>query len=377
MQPTVFLAVFLLLCVPYTPHAVLLPITGDSTAVWTAIDLLPTDDKMENITLSSAENNATEEELPVENAPAETTTPTVTTTKKEPSGSSTGSSKVSVTTISSTGTAAPSGSETPAATDTSSVPAAADSTVAIVPGTIIITSIPDSAQITINDVRVAATPYNVHGFYPGLYDITLTLPGYAPFTKAIELAPGGTEFITANLVPEAGNLVVISTPENATVSINDTIVGMTPYTSKPLPPGIYSLTVELPGYFPYKEQLGVSPNLSDTLQIPLVVSEKPGLFTSDRFKETQKLRRISFGAATIIGAAAGFILNSMTKDNLKQEQSALTEYREAKLSESDYTTRYNRYHQLTETTNQYALFRSISYGLGIIGATGFSISIVY
>lgn len=383
MPQACLLAVVFLLSLSSASHSVLLPVTGDTTAVWTAIDLSPTNNKMENVSIatgdstSGSERSFDEYDTESRQPPSEPQTQTDAPRKKETLQQS--SYKAEKSAAESTPAASAPAAETAAASvaDTTSAATAQDSVAPIIPGTIIITSIPDSARITINDVSVGTTPYNVHGFYPGLYDITVSADGYTPITKAIELAAGATEFITTQLIAEAGYLFVNSDPLNATVAINDTIVGMTPYSSKPLSPGVYNLTVELPGYFPYKEQLGISPNLTDSLHIPLQTAEKPGIFTSTRFKDTQTLRRISFGAATVIGTAAGFILNNMTKSNLEREQSALLEYREAKLSESEYTARYNNYKTITETTNRYALVRSLCYGVGIIGGAGFSISIIY
>jgi|GEM_PF-6381711 len=389
-----------------TVNATLYPVSGDSSAVWSAIDLLPAGrvDSMRTVQSHNADIDTPAQEIPdtssiakeVETAPSETPQiaqqptakkmpglDTVTTDKKSsPTEDKAGQIKSEKTSFSTTTTVDVAQGEQPpnvtelidgdTATADTAVPSLQSGT-----GTLIITSVPDSVNIVINDVAVGMTPYHAVGFYPGLYEITLQKSGFEPFSRSVELQPDGTEFITANLSRESGFIFVSSSPESATVVLNDQIMGTTPFVSQPLTPGIYTLRIEATDHEPYTEQLGVAPNLTDTIQIALVSLKKPALGDRFNLKKSRNLRRIAFGATGAFAVAAGVMLNYQTKEHITKEKKALARYDEPELTKTEYTERYDSYIDATETTDRLALSRNIFYTVGIIGAIGFIISIPF
>ncbi len=246
-------------------------------------------------------------------------------------------------------------------------------------GAIIITSVPDSVNIIINDVGVGITPYHAVGFYAGIYEITLVKEGYGSFRKTVDLKDGGTEFITATLAQEEGYLYVASVPESAAVMINDTPVGNTPLLSKPLTPGIYRLRVESPGYSSYSEQLGIISKLTDSIQVSLTpLKGRPASGAKRKIRKNQALRRISLGIIAAGTTAAGIYFNARTKDQLTKEEDAYRQYSSATGgNQAEYDQLYSEYKRRTKKTDRYATFRNIFYTAGIVSGAGFAVSIPF
>jgi hypothetical protein len=268
--------------------------------------------------------------------------------------------------------------EQPVLSDTAAEPEAPPQ---ILPGTIVITSIPDSVAIVINDVSVGSTPYLATGFYPGIYEIVLHQEGYEPFVARIDLQENGTEFITGNLIRKRGALFISSFPDSSRVLINDSEVGTTPFSSQPLLPDTYRLRIEADGYTPYTEQLTITPELTDTLQISLFPLEKPKRTRFPAvpagFAKSRTIRRISFGSLGAVSLIGGIICNSITKKKLAKEREALESYQEARLPETTYDQRYADYLASTKTTDRIATGRNILYTIGIISGIGFAVSIPF
>lgn len=389
-----------------TVNATLYPVSGDSSAVWNAIDLLPAGrvDSMRTVQSQHVDIDTQAQESPdtssvpkkIEAAPSEQSPIIQQPTRKETPGpdnvatdnksstadDKTGRNKSEEASFSTTTTIDIAQGEPPTnaaelidgdtTTADTATPALQSGT-----GTLIITSVPDSVNIVINDVAVGMTPYHAVGFYPGLYEITLHKSDFEPFSRSVDLQPDGTEFITASLSRESGFIFVSSSPESATVVLNDMAVGTTPFVSQPLDPGIYTLRIEAAGHEPYTEQLGVTPNLTDTIQIALVSMKKPTFGDSFNLKKSRNLRRIAFGATGAVAVAAGVLLNHQTKEHLIKEKKALARYDEPRLTETEYTERYDSYIDATKTTDRLALSRNICYTIGIIGAIGLVISIPF
>lgn len=373
------------------PYATLNPVTGDSSTIWTAIDLLPTqqnpydtsvappaaDIPKEPATAAPASRPATIQRTsagPAAAAPDAAVEPPVV---KPPIEKTSEPAAASHTAPAVKKTSGPAKQAAPSHANVDTSTAAPVDTNRAAPGTLIITSVPDSVPIVINDVNVGITPYHATGFYPGLYEIVLYKEGFQQFRQTVDLKSNGTEFVTGTLQPDAGFLFVTSVPESATVILNDTIAGLSPLTSRPLTPGIYRLRVERTGFAPYTEQFGIVPKLTDTIQVTLVSLKKPGIADKLNLKKTRTARRIVFGSVGIVSAATGFFLNVGTGNKLHTEQQALDRYNQQARSEQEYDVLYNDYLNSTKETDRFARARNVCYAIAIIGGTGFALSIPF
>lgn len=120
-----------------------------------------------------------------------------------------------------------------------------------------ITSTPTKAILTLDGVMVGKTPWS--GTAPvGLRTVELSLEGYQPITDSITVEKGGKQPKPFVLVEVPTQLSVTSEPAGATVELDGTKLGVTPWTG-PVKAGPHQLAVVLDGYRDGVEQLTLAP----------------------------------------------------------------------------------------------------------------------
>jgi hypothetical protein len=116
-------------------------------------------------------------------------------------------------------------------------------------GTLQLRSNPSGAEVYVDGSFVGYTPVSF-GTRPGRHDVRFVLAGYEEFTTSVNVSPGRTEPVTANLRQRvrAGSASFTSSPSGADVYVDGRYVGTTPTGSIRFEPGQYEATFELPGY---------------------------------------------------------------------------------------------------------------------------------
>lgn len=92
----------------------------------------------------------------------------------------------------------------------------------------------------------------------GAHSVRVEAPGYEGLTRAVTIKSGQELVERVTLQAQASSLQVDSTPAGAAVKLDETVVGVTPW-SGPIGPGAHSLLVELAGYQPVRKALTVAP----------------------------------------------------------------------------------------------------------------------
>jgi len=140
------------------------------------------------------------------------------------------------------------------------------------PGTLVVDSTPSGASVYVDGSYQGTTPLTVK-VQPGPHEVNVTLKGYEPYTKTVNVPPGGTVRMAAKLEkkPAAGTLQVNSEPPGASVYVDGTYRGTTPLTLT-LPPGTHTVEVRKEGYQPVKRTIEVAPGEEKriTLTLPAV-----------------------------------------------------------------------------------------------------------
>src|SRR5690606_4213666 len=111
-------------------------------------------------------------------------------------------------------------------------------------------SVPQGAKVRLNGaVQDGTTPLRMSGLEEGRsYALRVELPGYVPWETTHFATPGAVQHI-AVLRPVTGELQIVSTPQGATVYLDDTAIGKTPLTVSSLPLGRrVRLRVHHPGH---------------------------------------------------------------------------------------------------------------------------------
>ncbi|MCS7057627.1 MAG: PEGA domain-containing protein [Meiothermus sp.] len=138
-------------------------------------------------------------------------------------------------------------------------------------GTLSVSSTPAGAQVLVEGRPVGSTPLNL-ALRPGRVEVELRLPGYQNFRTTVQVRPGETTSLNANLVPAVQNglLQVGSDPQGAQVLLNGRLVGYTPLNLS-LAPGSYELELRLAGYQPFRATL----RLASGQTLPVSANLKP------------------------------------------------------------------------------------------------------
>jgi len=165
----------------------------------------------------------------------------------------------------------------------------------IVPGQLSIDSNPQGAQIAIDGKNAAsATPFNVAALLPGHHTITISKPGYAVETRAIDVASGSKSVISVQLAPTTAMVAANSDPAGATVWIDGRDTGRTtPAQISVDKPGNHTFVFKKQGYL--DETASANVQIGQTLQ--LAPTLRP-LGVTDEIKVGGKFKKVFGGSET-------------------------------------------------------------------------------
>ena len=93
---------------------------------------------------------------------------------------------------------------------------------------------------------------------PGQYPMTVTVPGYRPWQQTIEVTDDDAQRIAVNPAILPGKVSVQSLPTGATVSLDDTLLGVTPIDEWGVAAGSYRLRVTAPRYQAYEASIDIT-----------------------------------------------------------------------------------------------------------------------
>jgi Zn-dependent protease len=124
-------------------------------------------------------------------------------------------------------------------------------------GTMIIDSSPSDASIYIDGSLKGTTPFTSNTITAGDHTVTLTMTGYEKFITTVTVPPGGTiqgvytmvpEITTTTSLPRTGTMIIESIPSGASVYIDGSLKGTTPFTSNTITAGDHTVTLKMTGY---------------------------------------------------------------------------------------------------------------------------------
>ena len=111
-------------------------------------------------------------------------------------------------------------------------------------------SSPSGASVLVNGIVRGVTPCVVERVPKGYATIVFKLRGYEEEKRELRIVPGDRQQLSLSLQGRPARMAVISSPENARVTIDDNYVGKTPVTISPIRPGAHTIKAELAGYAP-------------------------------------------------------------------------------------------------------------------------------
>ena len=133
-----------------------------------------------------------------------------------------------------------------------------------------IQSTPSGAAVMIAGVPRGKTPFFDDKIKPGSYTISASLEGYEDFSTTITIRPGKTTPVAARLSP-LGRLTITSDPDGASVLLNGSSMGTTPYTDQQMRAGDHKIVLRKKGYEEYSTSVTVNPQQLSKVEAKLVV----------------------------------------------------------------------------------------------------------
>ncbi len=138
-----------------------------------------------------------------------------------------------------------------------------------------INSLP-GATITINGENKGTTSFS-GDLVANTYDIEATLAGHEKATKQITVVAKQPQTIELNPTPMYGTLDIMSTPYNATVSVDGKVAGTTPLTLDKLLVGTHTVKITLDGYEEVTKTVTVAKDSEETLNLQLTKIVAPSV----------------------------------------------------------------------------------------------------
>jgi TolB-like protein len=121
-------------------------------------------------------------------------------------------------------------------------------------------------------------------------------------------------------VLRTGFLTVDSKPGGATVSLNDSARGVTPYRSGKMATGEYRLKLDMSGFRPVEEKIEIVTNKTVTMKYKLALLKKAALPYNEKPGAKHRLwPKLAFGLAAAGAAVAGVAFDDMVKKNVDRK----------------------------------------------------------
>ncbi len=148
------------------------------------------------------------------------------------------------------------------------VPAAAP---AIVAGELDVESNPPGAQIQVDGQNSGTAPFKLTGLNPGHHTVTITKPGFATETRAVDVTSGSRSMISVQLASLAATVAANSTPAGAALWLDGKDTGrVTPAQFAVDKPGTHTLEFKKQGFLDESAsvnlQIGQTSHVSPTLR---------------------------------------------------------------------------------------------------------------
>lgn len=142
----------------------------------------------------------------------------------------------------------------------------------VVKGTITINTYPSGATIYVgSDVVDTVSPCTIE-LQPGEYIITAKLSGYTDASATVVIVAGNNTplSMTLTILSADGALAITSTPSGANIWVSGVKTGFTTPKTMIGPPGVYSIDLQMQGYFDYIEQVTLETGVTKNLDVVLI-----------------------------------------------------------------------------------------------------------
>lgn len=157
----------------------------------------------------------------------------------------------------------------------------------------IVSPVPE-AMVFVNGERVGAVPQS-RDIHAGEHFVVVSKEGYRDFQERIEIRPGQTITVTAEL-RAVGEIRFISNPSGAEVYLDGERIGTTPFTADDVTVGEHVVSMRAPGHVDYETTFMVEGGQSSVINATLEMLDT-GPTAAEIEREVRSL--VSYGARTL------------------------------------------------------------------------------
>jgi hypothetical protein len=191
-----------------------------------------------------------------------------------------------------------------------------------------LSNLPDSAVVLINNIRANPDSIGRLEVSPGLTTVQIESRGAVRYAATFLLKKGEEQTIGLRCLDSCASLDIVTEPFGASVDVNGTHEGMTPYVNGFMNPGAYSLTITCVGYEPVRENIFITPEkpalLTFTMQPSAAYQASMQAMKNERKKTRQFAQKVLFGSiAALLGGGAVYCdFHARQKLSLANENAA-------------------------------------------------------
>ncbi|MEE8410531.1 MAG: PEGA domain-containing protein [Myxococcota bacterium] len=136
------------------------------------------------------------------------------------------------------------------------------------------------AKVTVNGRGVGKTPMKQIALSGGLHTVKVKKLGYLDFSQKIQIKPGKTVNVIADLLPFAGVIKVSANVSRAKVLVDGKVVGKAPL-EREVKIGKHTITVRASGYEIFSEEITADPGNLYTIKAKLKRGGSSGAVSMD------------------------------------------------------------------------------------------------
>ena len=247
------------------------------------------------------------------------------------------------------------------------------------PLTLYVRSEPAGVKVFLNGEEIGTTPCSKDSLFKGNYDISFDKYGYKKFSTRIGLVTDEDKRIFTQLERAFGSLTVVTSPLKAQCSLDNGLHGTTPFSCDTLRPGEYSMKLSLDLYAPVTRKVLISAGRMDTVIQPLITLRYLDSLKQAHHKRSQFVRKIIFGAASVLCFGEGIAANSDAKKDLEMQRSAYNVYMQLNGANNvtEFDAKFAEYQNCKTATDKALSKRNLWYGFGTAFLAGLSVSFLF
>ncbi len=247
-------------------------------------------------------------------------------------------------------------------------------------GRLIIKNLPDSIEISVNGLSRKPDMQGIIPISPGALLIELKQHRVVVYSSLFSVDSLEEKTIVLECTTGCALLHVITEPNGATLSMNGTILGCTPYLNRFLNPGSYSIMATYPGRIPVVRRIEISADSSQifSYEMDLTQSVKDSIAAVKRaLRHTRQVIQSSvLGGLGIAMAVAGAYCDREAYGYLVKADKASKAYDVAR-SDEECRIQKNLYVTNRDQAKKPIRYRNILYGASGVFLIGFYCTFVF